>query len=153
MSVKKIHVDALVEDDGLTAIAVVQNGSWEARPIVAKVIRTSGSVEGEMRAMVLAMEVAVKAKWEEVEFHCDALGVVRMIEGKAACRPDNLQGLRQKAQRMVDEHEGWKVKWVKRTYNSCAHTMAAQIMKAYKNGREHGRQGLGHDRKAQAHMG
>jgi hypothetical protein len=34
------------------------------------------------------------------------------------------------------------VEWVKRTYNSSAHAMAGQIMRAYKHGREHGRMGI-----------
>lgn len=139
---KKIHVDAVVENDGLTSIAVVQNGG-EARPIVARVLNTTGSVEAEMRAMILAMSVAYKARWTTVDFHCDALGVVRMIEGKAECRPEALRPLRDQAKEMLEANEGWRVKWIKRTHNSCAHTMAAQILKAYKHGREHGR--IGYD--------
>lgn len=141
---KLIHVDAVVENDGLTSIAVVLNGR-EARPVVARLIKTTGSVEGEMRAMLLAMEVAEKARWEKATFHCDALGVVRMIQGIAECRPDNMQALRDRAQNYMADHSGWKVEWVKRTHNSCAHAMAGQIMRAYKHGREHGRQGIGPD--------
>ena len=136
---RKIHVDAVVQNDGLTAIAVVQDGE-NARPIVAKVLHTSGSVEAEMRAMLLAMEIAEKAKWKNVDFHCDALGVVRMIEGLAQCRPEEIRPLRDRARRYISQNDGWDVLWIKRTFNSCAHTMAAQIMKAYKFGREHGRQ-------------
>jgi ribonuclease HI len=135
-------VDAVVENDGLAAISVVMNGR-HSRPIVSRIIRASGSVEAEMRAVLLAMSVAHKARWDKVTFYCDANGVVRMITGVADCRPENLHGMRSLAQKYLAMHPEWRIKWVKRTWNSSAHAMAGQIMRAYKHGREHGRQGLG----------
>jgi ribonuclease HI len=136
---KKIHVDALVEDDGLTAISVVKAGHAFPRPVVSRIIHTTGSVEAEMRALLLGMTVAHKARWPRVVFHCDALGVVRMVQGIAECRPDNIKPLRDEAQQQMAEHPEWQIKWIKRTYNSGANAMAGQIMRAYKHGREAGR--------------
>jgi ribonuclease HI len=141
---RRVHVDAVVDNDGLSAISVVLAGR-DARPIVSRVIVATGSVEAEMRAVLLALQVCAKARWDDVTVWCDALGVVRMCQGGAECRPDDLRPLRDEARERLAEHPGWSVEWCKRTYNSAAHAMAGQIMRSYKHGREHGRQ----DRKFQ----
>lgn len=136
-----IHVDAVVENDGLASIAVVQNGR-HSRPIVGRIITASGSVEAEMRAVLLAMRVADKARWERVDFYCDANGVVRMLQGVANCRPENLHKYRDDCLELLAKHDTWRIKWVKRTWNSSAHSMAGQLLRAYKHGRIHGAQGV-----------
>lgn len=136
---RRVHVDAVVDNDGLSAISVVLAGR-DSRPVVSRIIMSSGSVEAEMRAVLLALQVCGKARWENVTIFCDALGVVRMCQGKADCRPEDLRPLRDEARERLAEHPGWKIDWIKRTYNSSAHAMAGQIMRAYKHGREHGRQ-------------
>jgi len=134
MKIKKavIHADgASLGNPGLAAIGATIKD--EQGKLIASISRRIGRTTGnqaEYRALIAALEKAVKLGAEQVEVNLDSELVVKQISGQYRVRKAALAPLYYRVKQLQDSLCSFTITHIRRQQNTEAHNLAGMALKS-----------------------
>ncbi|GEM_PF-1212894 len=124
MAQLEVYFDGSVEGNpgpGWIGVLVLLDG--QAVEEITEPIGRTTSNAAEYRALIRAVEAALKLAPDAVTFYSDSQLVVNQVQGRFACRSPHLQRLLARAQELLDQLPSWELVQVPRERN-LAHPLA-----------------------------
>jgi ribonuclease HI len=121
-----IHTDGACRGNpGLATIGVtIKDENGKLLSCISKAIGKTTNNQAEYRAMIAALEQAVKMGATHVEMNSDSELVVNQLSGKYRVKKDTLQPLFDQVKELSKGFESFKIKYIPRELNSEADALA-----------------------------
>ena len=106
-----------------------ERGSTELR--VSSYIGEATNNEAEYRALIRALEEAVRLEADEVDIRSDSELVVRQVKGSYRVRKDNLKPLFQEAKHLLESFGAFAITHIPREQNATADALAGEAIEKH----------------------
>jgi ribonuclease HI len=121
-----IHTDGACRGNpGQAAIGVtIKDDKGRLISRISRAIGKTTNNQAEYKAMIAALEQAIKLGAREVELNSDSELVVKQLNGQYRVKKDTLQPLFERVKELSQRFESFTIKYIPREFNSEADALA-----------------------------